>query len=154
MTITLEIKNLIHEIDEHYAEVFNHMIEGIQIIDKEYRYLFLNDAAVVQSRSSREKLLGYTMMERYPGIEKTSVFAQIKTCMENRVSKYSENEFEFPDGAKGWYEVRIEPIPYGVLIMSLDITERKKTEDKLLEQIRQCKEQHTQAQPQATPSKQ
>jgi hypothetical protein len=45
--------------------------EGIQILSPEWRYLYLNDAAARHGRSTREALLGKTMLECYPGIEAT-----------------------------------------------------------------------------------
>lgn len=49
-----------------------------------------------------------------------------------------ENEFRFPDGAVGWFELRMEPLPVGVVILSIDITERKKAEERV-EQLEEVK---------------
>src|SRR5208337_1126409 len=34
----------------------------------------------------------------------------------------------FPNGSKGWFELHIEPVPEGVLILSIDITKNKQIE--------------------------
>ena len=34
-----------------------------------------------------------------------------------------------PDGSRSFFELSIEPVPEGVFILSLDITERKKAEE-------------------------
>jgi PAS domain S-box-containing protein len=39
-----------------------------------------------------------------------------------------DNEFTFPDGSKGWFELHMEPVPGGVLILSNDITKEKEEE--------------------------
>jgi PAS domain S-box-containing protein len=39
-----------------------------------------------------------------------------------------ENEFVFPDGTIGWFELSIQPVSEGVFILSEDITERKRSE--------------------------
>jgi PAS domain S-box-containing protein len=39
-----------------------------------------------------------------------------------------DNEFTFPDGIKGWFELHMEPVPGGVLILSVDITKNKEVE--------------------------
>jgi signal transduction histidine kinase len=52
-----------------------------------------------------------------------------------------ENEFTFPDGSKGWFELRFVPVPEGVCILSLDITENKRSHAALArteEQFRQA----------------
>lgn len=106
--------------------ILDNMLEGCQIVDREWRYRYLNDAVVKQAKKSREELLGHTMMEMYPGIELTPMFAELERCMRDRIPKRMENEFTFPDGSVGWFELRMEPIEDGVFILSLNITERKK----------------------------
>lgn len=106
----------------------DHLLEGCQIIGRDWRYLYVNDAIVRQGRSTRKKLLGHTMMECYPGIEKTPFFSRLERCMRERVSDLMDNEFTFPDGSVGWFELRMEPVPEGVFILSIDITERRKVD--------------------------
>lgn len=120
-------------VDERYGSLLMGILEGVQVIDFQHRYIFVNDAAVIQNKYSREELIGHTQMEKYPGIEKTSVFAKIHKCLTDRTPEYSENEFVFPDGSRGWYEIRVQPVAEGALILSLDVTERKKIEAKLLQ---------------------
>jgi PAS domain S-box-containing protein len=107
------------------------MFEGCQIIDYDWRYAYVNKAAAKQGRRTKEQLLGRTMMEMYPGIERTKMFGHLQDCMTNRLPHQMENEFTFPDGSKGWFELHIEPVPEGVLILSLDITKRKELDEEL-----------------------
>jgi PAS domain S-box-containing protein len=109
----------------------DHMIEGCQIIDFDWRYVYLNEAAARQGRKMKEELLGYTMMQVYPGIDRTEMFSNLRNCMTNRVPRRMENEFTFPDGSKGWFELYMEPVPEGVLILSIDITKSKAIEAEL-----------------------
>ena len=51
--------------------------------------------------------------------------------MINRVTQRFENEFEYSDGSKSWFELSIEPVPEGLLILSLDITKRKTAQTEL-----------------------
>ncbi|MHB8421025.1 MAG: hybrid sensor histidine kinase/response regulator [Myxococcales bacterium] len=111
--------------------VLDHLLEGCQTLGFDYRYLYLNDAAAAHGRSSKEQLLGRTMMECYPGIEATPMFATLRRCLESRSHLRMENQFTFPDGGIGWFELRFVPVPEGVFILSLDITDRKRAEEKL-----------------------
>jgi PAS domain-containing protein len=43
------------------------MLEGCQIIDFDFRYIYLNDTAAKQARRKKEELLGRSMVEMYPG---------------------------------------------------------------------------------------
>lgn len=106
-------------------DVFDGLLEGCQVISPEWRYLFLNDAVARQARRPKEELLGRTMMDAFPGIENTPMFFLLRRSMEDRLFREMENEFTFPDGSKGWFDLRFEPVPEGVLILSVEITERK-----------------------------
>ncbi|MBP9681224.1 MAG: GAF domain-containing protein [Bacteriovorax sp.] len=120
-------------IHDRYVSLLENMREGLQLISYDYRYLFLNQAVLNQGKSSRDKLSGKTMMECYPGIETTELFSRLQESMNKRIPQTFENIFTFPDGTKEWFELRFSPVPEGLLILSLDVTERKKIEDDLLQ---------------------
>jgi len=113
--------------------LFDALLEGVQIIDHDFKYVYVNDSLVSQSGLTRQDLIGNTMMEKYPGIEQTLVFTHIKSCLEDRLPKTFLNEFNFKDGRTGFFELRIQPVPAGVLILSIDETERMNS-IKLLEE--------------------
>ncbi len=110
----------------------DNMIEGVQIIDFNWRYTYVNDSLVKDSKYTREELIGYKMMEKYPGIENTAMFAELKRCMEGREKGFFENEFTFPDGTKEYFELSIQPIPEGIFILSLNITDRVKSHEQII----------------------
>lgn len=110
------------------ATVLDSLLEGFQVIDHDFRYIHLNEVALAHARSSPAQLLGRTMMECYPGIENTEMFHALRRCLEERVSHVMENEFTYPDGSTAHFELRIEPVPQGVCVLSLDVSARKATE--------------------------
>lgn len=109
-------------------DVLDSLLEGCQLISYDWRYLYVNKALVAQSHKSKNQLIGHTMMEAYPGIDKTEMFTHLRQVMKDRQPYTMENDFNFPDGSQGWFELRMEPVEQGVLIFSIDITERKKAE--------------------------
>lgn len=117
--------------EKKYREALDNMMEGIQIIDRNWKYVYVNDSLVKQAKFSREQLLGHTMMDRYPGIEKTELFAVLRKCMHDRHASVMENEFYFPDGSLGCFQLSIQPVNEGLFILSIDISERKKAENEL-----------------------
>jgi PAS domain S-box-containing protein len=120
------------DIEERYRSTLESMMEGCQIIGYDWRYLFINDSAAGQGKLNKEELLGHTMMECYPGIEKTDMFAMLQRCMDERTSHAMVNEFIYPEGSKGWFELSIQPVPTGIFILSIDITERKRAEQEIV----------------------
>ncbi len=114
--------------EERFRNTVDNMQEGFQIIGSDWRYLYINDAVAIQGHQTKEALLGKTMMEMYPGIENTPLFATLRRCMNEHTPAYLENQFTYPDGSVGWFELRIQPIDDGILILSNDITERKRIE--------------------------
>ncbi len=121
------------EKEERYRYALDHMMEGVQMIDYNWRYVYLNNEALKQSTYSAEQLIGHTMMEIYPGFENTPLFPILEQCMKARTSIHLDNEFVYADQSSRWFELSIQPVPEGIFILSTDITERKQAEKKLHE---------------------
>ena len=125
-----KVEKALKESEEMLQQTLDSMMEGFQLISKDWRYLYLNDSAVKHSRRNKEELLGKTMMECYPGIEKTEMFNELKRCMKNRIPSRIENEFEYPDGTKARFLLSIHPHQQGIFILSEDITNIEKIKEK------------------------
>ncbi len=121
-------------------DTLDDLMEGFQLIGYDWKYLYVNKAILRQSRYSKDELLGSTLMDKYPGIENTELFVILSTCMKERISATIENDFTFPDGSSGCFELRIQPVPEGLFILSVDITERRETERERREYIRGLEE--------------
>jgi PAS domain S-box-containing protein len=102
------------------------LAEGFQIIDANWKYVYVNPAAARHGRREATSLIGRPMMDAYPGIDQTPLFVVLRTCMEKRTSEVIENQFTFPDGSTQWFELRIRPVPAGICIYSADIEARKR----------------------------
>ncbi|NTW01596.1 MAG: PAS domain S-box protein [Oscillochloris sp.] len=114
-----------------FRKTFDTMLEGIQILGFDWRYIYLNQAAEGHNRRSNQELLGNTYTDIWPGIESTDVYLVIKRCFEERVASHVENRFVYPDGFVGWFNLSIQPVTEGTLILSFDITERVTAERQL-----------------------
>ncbi|MBI2373717.1 MAG: GAF domain-containing protein [Deltaproteobacteria bacterium] len=109
--------------------VLDAMHEGLQVIGPGYQYLYVNQTVATQGRSTEDLLLGRTMMEAYPGIEHTEMFSILRATLEDRVARRFEHEHEHPDGTREWFELKFEPVPEGVAILSMSIGARRRAED-------------------------
>jgi PAS domain S-box-containing protein len=127
-----ETKELATKNEKKFRHTLDNMLEGVQIHDFNWRYIYVNDALVDYSTYTREELIGHTLMEKYPGLEQTDVYAAAERCMKDRVDEYLETDFIFPDGTTKYFELSIKPIPEGIFILSIDRTEKKKIKQRLM----------------------
>lgn len=114
-----------------FHSTLDHLLEGCQIIDFEWKYLFINRAAEIHNKRPNSELLGRHYREMWPGIETTEVYRQIAETLEKKIPNRLENQFTYPNGSVGWFDLSIQPIPEGVLILSIDISDRKIAEEQL-----------------------
>ncbi|MCR9203410.1 MAG: ATP-binding protein [Halobacteriovoraceae bacterium] len=105
--------------------MFDNLLEGVQVLDRELRYTYINKVAAAHGKSTPEELIGKKMVEAYPGIDQSEVFKKILHSLKENLHQTLENKFIHNDGSIGWYDLHIMPHPEGVLIFSLDITEKK-----------------------------
>src|SRR4051794_25560176 len=105
-------------LDKIARDVLDSLQEGCQVVSFEWKYLYVNDAGVRHARRPRERLIGRTLMECYPGLELQPFFAVVRRSMENRTREVTEIEFLFSDGTPAWFDLRIVPVPDGLCIIS------------------------------------
>ena len=117
--------------EERFRTTLENMLEGAQIIGSDWKYIYINHQAEIHNRRPNEELLDRKYMEVWPGIETTEVFKQIEKVLIERIACQMENEFNYPNGSVGWFDLSIQPVPEGVFILSIDITERKQAEKSL-----------------------
>ncbi|MEX1001359.1 MAG: histidine kinase [Crocinitomicaceae bacterium] len=130
-------------INDRLRQIVDEMLEGVQLVNDKWEYLYLNDTAVMQSQFSREELIGYSMPEKYPGIENTELFQVMSDCLADQKPRQMENEFNFPNGDKGWFQLSIQPMGNVLFILSIDVTELKRAKLVLLQQNHDLKNKNT-----------
>jgi two-component system, sensor histidine kinase PdtaS len=123
------------QLEKFLKHVIDDMFEGLQIISHDWRYLYVNKTVARQGKKEKEELIGFTMMECYPGIEETPMFKNLEKAKREQVSMQMKNEFTYPDGTKGWFNLYIHPIVEGILILSIDISEQKFLQKELKKKI-------------------
>ena len=114
-----------------FSTLLDALLEGFQVIDFDFRYVLVNSAAARHGRKPASELRGRTMMECYPGIEQTEMFQHLRRCMLQRESLILTNEFAYDDGTSAHFELRVEPVPQGLCVLSIDVTARMQAEARL-----------------------
>ncbi len=119
--------------EKRFRETLDNMLEGVQIFDADYRCVYVNKAVGILGPYTVEQTLGRTLLENFPGIEKTELFAIFEHCRKNNVSRHIEYLFPSVHNKDGrWFELSIQPNPLGLFVLSVEITERKTAERDLL----------------------
>ncbi|TDU66454.1 PAS domain S-box-containing protein [Prosthecobacter fusiformis] len=127
----MQAEKALKKSEQRYRSTLENILEGCQIIGHDWTYLYLNHAATVHNRRPREELIGKPMMEMWPGIETTPIFTLLQRSLREGIALHEETEFTFLDGTSGWFDVRVQPVPEGIFVLSIDITERHQAEKAL-----------------------
>jgi PAS domain S-box-containing protein len=98
------------------------------LFDQEWRYVYVNEAAVRAIGRPREEILGHTLWELYPDIVGTELDRQYRRAMEQRVALSFDFYYSSDDT---WWENHFYPAPEGLAVFATNITERKRAEEAL-----------------------
>jgi len=128
-----QIFNTMQASEQRFHTIIESMAEGFQLVGADWRHIYVNDAAVKNTRLSQEQLVGHTLMECFPGIENLAIFESLRSTMQDRIPRRITTKYTFPDGTSGWFDVRVERVEEGVFILSTDITRQHQAEQALLE---------------------
>jgi len=118
----------LRESEERLRRTLDGMMEGYAILDRQWRYVYVNDAGAAHTRMAPEALIGRTPMDIFPGFESTDIHAALEQCMNQGVAARVETEVLRSDGSKFWLELSIQPVPEGVVMLGIETTERKRAE--------------------------
>ena len=99
--------------------------DAFYLLDRDWRFTYVNDAAEPLLRTTREHLLGRTLWEAFPGVAGSEFEAPYREAMSTGRVTSVEAHFE-PLGT--WFDVRTYPWTGGVMVHFRDIGVRKRTE--------------------------
>lgn len=117
--------------EERFRLILENMQEGVQIIDFDWNYIYLNKYFEKHSLRPNSELLGKNSLQVWPGLANSKLYYLAQKCIDDQVPVEMEYEFEYPDHPSKWFEVSIQPVTDGVLIVSNDISKRKTAEKNL-----------------------
>jgi len=120
------------ESEERYRLLLECVTDGVQVQDREFRYLLVNDELARMAQMPKEKLLGSKMTDVFPGVEETVFFRTYKNVIETSEPGVASDEFVFEDGRRRWFKVHAYPAPEGLLVIVTDITEGKLMQERLI----------------------
>jgi PAS domain S-box-containing protein len=126
-----EMAEALQQSAQRYRQTLDHLLEGCQIIDTDWRCRYVNAAAARQARRPTQALIGRKLQQLHPGIESTGIFALIERCMRERTPQRDEVDAVFPGGLKGRFQVSVLPTSDGISVFSVDITEQARAREEV-----------------------
>jgi PAS domain S-box-containing protein len=126
----LAMSHLRREGEERVRRVLESIADGFQVIDRNWRFTFMNAAArrmLAEQGADPENLIGkHIWDEAFPAGKESESARQFQRVMTDRVSAEFENFYE---PWKRWYSVRAYPVEDGgIAVYFQDITQRKELE--------------------------
>ncbi len=109
-------------------EILASINDAFSVYDAEWRYTYINDAALRMSGRRREELLGKVIWDCYPKLCGTPFEQALREAAATR----EPSRFEFcyePSGR--WFDVRVNVVAEGVSVLGTEITEAKQAEQGL-----------------------
>ena len=123
----------LQQAEERFRYVMDNMLEGCKLIDFNWTLLYVNEAAASHFLKRREEVIGRSLFDAHPGLVDSEAFPYLRRCMEDRKAQHLQETVLRPDGTARWYEVSVIPVPEGIFVLSLDVTDRTRAEKDLRE---------------------
>jgi PAS domain S-box-containing protein len=118
--------------EQSAAEILENLSDACVVLDREWRYTYVNRAAARIANLRREEMLGRTLWEISP--ERASKFeAAYRRAMDQGVSVSFE---EYYPTLKAWFEHTVYPSTDHITFCARDVTEHKRVEEALRERER------------------
>ncbi len=117
------------ESEQRYRSTLDNMMEGCQILDREWRYVYINQKAAEFGRLNYADMIGKKVTDFFPDFESTEMYQVLQHCMTERIMIHREFSFIFPGNRMAWFDFSIQPVPEGIFILSLDITDKRSNQE-------------------------
>ncbi|HHY85685.1 MAG TPA: DUF4118 domain-containing protein [Verrucomicrobia bacterium] len=110
--------------------VLSSLTDGLVVLDSQWRFVYLNDAAAALTRLSREQLIGRVIWELFPRLKDSEFEHGIARSRAEKMPVHFE--MAYPENNL-WFEFRVHPMNGSTAIYITDISRRKRTERDLAE---------------------
>jgi PAS domain S-box-containing protein len=105
----LNLRSVLHEVDDSFV-----------LVDTEWRYLYVNEAAHSLTGKERPYLLGRTLWEVFPEVKGTDMEVKLKEAMTGRRPIHFRRFSEFRNRM---FQHHLYPVPQGLAVITSDVTE-------------------------------
>ena len=115
--------------------------DAFAALDRDFRYIYVNEKAAEYAGCSREEMIGRSVWEIYPEAKTEGAFREAaERAFETRNPQHFE---EYYERWGCWLETRIYPGTDGIVVLRADITSRKQQETVVAESEQRLQEKET-----------
>ena len=114
-------------------DVLQNMSEAYFLLDREFRLIDVNAAALALDGRPKEQLVGQRLWDLGPGLEATELGSRLKDAMRLRRTQSLDHLHTWDDGRTGCLEVRLVPAQDGVAAFYRDVSEERSAQKDLRE---------------------
>lgn len=114
---------LVETLNKEKNSALNRINDKIIIFDNDWRYVFLNDAAMAAQTKQRDEVIGKVIWDVHPEFIGTAIWEKCQEAKQRGVSIEVEDYYAPLDM---WEHIKIYPSEEGVIFFSTNITKRKK----------------------------
>jgi PAS domain S-box-containing protein len=130
-----EIKDLLQKNKDLYKLVTENIHDILCTLDMDGRFTFVNDTLLAKTGRPRESFMGRSCLEMIQLKDRGAVQEVLKAVLRGETVPAFELAYDTPSGAV-WLEIKATPLVddgrfIGILIISCDISGRKKIEEEL-----------------------
>ena len=118
---------------EELENIMSRIADQFMAIDREERYIYVNDRVAQVLGKPRAEFIGQKIWELFPGVVGSQFYHEVQRAIAEQVIVNFEYFYE---SWQRWYEIRIYPSGNGVSIFIADISDRKQAELQLQESQR------------------
>jgi PAS domain S-box-containing protein len=123
--------------EQELAMVLNTISDGVISIDAQWRYTFLNDAAMANHAGEKASIVGQSIWTVHPGLEESAFGQKYREAFSTGQIQEVESFFA---PLKSWFAARIYPSAEGLTIYYQDVTEKRKAADAMSRMLKEIKD--------------
>jgi two-component system, sensor histidine kinase PdtaS len=137
ITLQWNAEQELNKSEVRFIRTLDSLQEGCAIINRDWKYLYVNDVHADHAKTPKDKIIGRTIFEVIAGVEQSKFFTAYKKCMEERLYQHLEDSFTFENGKVEWFEIFSHPVPEGIFILSMNVSKRKAEELKMQQALQE-----------------
>lgn len=133
--------------EERYRSLIESADAAIMVLDRDCRYIYLNEIAAAPFGVPASALLGKTVYDLFPPPQAESIFADVQKIISTATGMLMETEVTLA-GEQRWFRTSIQPVRdaagvvFAAMIFSTDITAKKRVEIEIRKQNQILQQSH------------